>query len=161
MKWISNAARSFAGQNPKSSIWGNGSARNTGRRCVNMAATAYRYYEWERGEYRDLCNIGLAQNDTLKINRKMCRHYKIRAYPPVVFFSKRFSNGRGQAHGACRIKVGYRTTLNVFAHEFAHILNSRTGGCNHDRKFKRWHKKVVTYVRARNYFGLLDRYFKG
>lgn len=118
-----------------------------------MAATAYKYYAWERDEYRDLCNIGLDHDDVRKVHRKLCRHYKI---CPSVFFNKRYHVGRGQAVGGRLIKVGYRTTLNVFVHEFAHIINSKYGGRNHDKKFKRWHKKVVTYVRARNYFGLLE-----
>jgi hypothetical protein len=126
--------------------------------------TAYAYYRWERLEYRDLYNIGLDVCAAQKIHAKLARHFKLEFYdfdekkymPPKLIISNRFHNGRGIAYNNFSVKVGRRTTLGVLAHEIAHLLNRKHNtGMYHDRSFKRWHKKVVTYVRARDYFGLL------
>jgi hypothetical protein len=122
---------------------------------------AYKYYEWERKEFRDVYNIALMNCEVDRINRRLTKHYKL-LYAPKIVFTPRFDSQRGTARSCDRIKLGTKTTLGILLHEFAHIVNrAKDTGYNHDKKFKRWHKKIVTYVRKRNYFGTLNKYIGG
>lgn len=122
--------------------------------------SAYKYYDWERKEHSDLFNVGLDVCEAEKVNRKLARHFG-RISAPRLVVSSRFSSGRGVAYSSHMIKIGRRTSLGVLGHEWAHILNMayRTGE-NHGKGFKRWNKKVTTYIRARDYFGLLPGLFE-
>jgi len=125
-----------------------------------------KYYGWERKEFADCFNVGLSVCESQKANNKLARHFKHRYFEegklvsPKLVFSQRFNECRGTAYGQTRIKIGMRTTLGVLGHEFAHLINNRNGGVGHDKKFKRCHKKVMTYIRSKNYFGMLEQYFK-
>jgi hypothetical protein len=124
---------------------------------------AYKYYRWERVEYMDLFNIPISACNAESIHKKIANHYKIwfkengKKIFPGLELKPSYSIGKGQAYGSKRIVIGVKTNLGVLVHEWAHIVNYWNGGHNHGRSFKRWHKKLVTWVRARYYFGLLDK----
>ena len=127
-------------------------------RVIEMSA--WKYYTWERKEYLDMYNISLISCETEKILRKIKRHFKFK--PQVKLFLKsRFDLNRGEAsYGNFKsvITIGYTSTLGVVIHEFAHLLaNEQKRKSFHDKSFRKKHKSVVTYVRARNYFGLLKK----
>jgi len=113
-------------------------------------------YGKEREAHPDLYGRSITTCETERIFHKLCRHYNIRKHEerPTLTINPRFNIGRGRAFGHREIEIGRETSLGVLAHEVSHLINNMTGGRGHDKGYKRWMKKVATYIRKRKYYGV-------
>ena len=105
--------------------------------------------EWE--QYADLYEKQVSQEDARKIVKKLRRHFKIPVYKQGLAFTNR-SGGRASEYGIT-LPNSQLIQLGLIAHEVAHqVAWEKYGLVHHNKKYKRSMKKIVNYIRKKDYW---------
>jgi len=110
-----------------------------------------KFYVKERKLFhKEFYDITLTKHETLKITKKICRHFKFRQ-PALVF---KYNTDRGLAKlNSGVINLPKSPNLGILLHELAHIYNyEKLENFHHNKKLMKTLNKFVNYCRKKNYW---------
>lgn len=110
-----------------------------------------KFYGKERERFPEEFKMGITQAESVKIAKKLCRHFKFR-YPEIIFKYNREDQGLAKL-GGWTMNISKSPTLGILVHELAHFHNQeKYGNSNHNKKLMKTIKRFILYCRKKNYW---------
>lgn len=111
-----------------------------------------KYYEKERERFKTESELRFTDSDSLKITKKLARHFKFRV-SEIRFWGNR---GKGQARNISQIRLSHSPSLLLIAHELGHLFNKqKLGNWRHSKRLTKTVSRFLVYCRKKAYWGFI------
>ena len=116
-----------------------------------MSVWKLKFYGEERDRYPDEFRVKITQGESVKISRKLSRHFKFRC-PEINFRYNDEDHGLAKL-GGWTMNLSKDPTLGILLHELAHFYNyEKYRNSNHNKKLMRTIGRFVKYCRSKSYW---------